>query len=122
MASITIKYTAPAVAAQADVTQICAMFWPNNSYVDGEVYDGTIWDTNVDGFGTWEGLEAYISSLSHTPNALIMFKAAVRDGEVTFEEADAKQVEFYKELGTALAAYGFEVSDEGAVEDEDDGE
>lgn len=122
MASITIKYTAPVAPVQADIDQICAIFKPTNSYVDSEVYEGTIWDTNVEGFGTWEGLEAYVSSLSHTPNALIMFKAAVRDGEVTFEENDAKQVEFYKEIGAALAAYGFEVSAGEGSDSEADGE
>lgn len=110
MASITIKYTAPEAPVQADVKQICAFFLPTNSYVDSKEYEGTIWDTNVEGWGTWEGIAAYLEKISATPNVLIMFKAAVRDGEITFEEADAKQVEYYKEVGRRLAVYGFEVT------------
>ena len=110
MASITIKYTEPKALVQADVKQICAFFLPTASYVDSPEYEGSIWDTNVEGTGTWEGIAAYLDSISAAPNVLIMFKAAATDGTVTFEESDAKQVEYYKEVGRRLAVYGFEVS------------
>ena len=110
MASITIKYTAPAVPVEADVKQICAFFLPTNSYVDTKPYEGSLYDTNVEGYGTWEGMAAYLEKISASPNVLIMFKAAVNAGQVTFEEADAKQVEYYKEVGRQLAPYGFEVT------------
>lgn len=110
MASITIKYTAPAGPVEADVKQICAFFLPTNSYVDTKPYEGTIWDTNVEGWGTWEGFVAYLEKISAAPTVLIMFKAAARDGQITFTEDDAKQVEYYKEIGRQLAPYGFEVT------------
>ena len=111
MASITIKYTAPEAPVEADVKQICAFFLPTNSYVDTEPYEGTIWDTNVEGWGTWEGFVAHLEKISAAPNVLILFKAAARDGEITFDEEDPKQIEYIKEIGLELAAYGFEVSD-----------
>lgn len=107
--SITIKYTAPTEPVKADVTPICRLFTPNNAYIDTEAYEGTVWDTNVDGWGTWQGLAAYLEKITNTPNVLILLKAAVLDGEVTFEEEDPKMVEYIKELGTALAPYGFEI-------------
>lgn len=117
MATITIDYTKPVVPVNADVAPICRLFMPNNSYVDTDPYAGTCYDTNIDGFGTWEGLADYLGRITHSPNVLIMFKAAVKAyenseegvGSVTFEEADPKMVEYYKELGIALAPYGFVV-------------
>ena len=118
MATITIKYEKPAVVVPAEVAQICPLFLPTNSYVDTEPYDGTIYDTNVWGLNTWEGLAAYLEKITDHPGILIMFKAAVRDGEATFEEADAKVVEYIKEVGVALAGYGFTVeAAEGAAAD-----
>lgn len=122
MASITIKYTALEAPVEGKVEQIPAFFLPTNSYVDTEIYEGTIWDTNVEGWGTWEGYVAHLEKISAAPNVLILFKAAARDGEITFEEDDPKQVEYIKEIGLALAAYGFEVSDGSESEGEDEPE
>lgn len=110
MATITITYTEPEVPVEANVAQICALFLPTNSYVDLPPYEGTIYDTNVDGWGTWEGLAEYLGKITHSPNVLIMFKAAYRDGSVEFTEDDPKMVEYYKEIGMALEAYGFVVA------------
>ena len=119
MASITIKYTEPVAPVEGDVQQICALFLPTNSYVDGEPYEGTIWDTNVEGFGTFETLAEYLSKITSAPNVLILFKAAIAAGEdgVTFEESDPKQVVYYQELGKALADYGFEVTVSGGSDE-----
>ena len=122
MASITIKYTAPEAPVAGQVAPICSLMLPNGSYVDLDVYDGTVWDTNVYGIGDWEGLVEYLGKISHTPNILIMFKAAARDGEVTFEEEDYKMVEYLKELGAALAEFGFTVdAGDGASEEGGEG-
>ena len=113
MASITIKYTEPVAPVEGDVQQICALFVPTSSYVDGEPYEGTQWDTNVwDDFAGADDLIAYLDKISYAPNVLILFKAAVAAGEdgVTFEETDPKQVEYYKDLGKKLADFGFEVT------------
>lgn len=111
MASITIKYTAPEVLDPMAVDQIPAMFWPNNSYVDTEVYEGTIWDTNVEGWGAWDGLADYLDSISMHKGLLLMFKKAVREGEATFEAENEIDAEYCMEVGRALAKFGFEVSD-----------
>ena len=118
MASITIKYAAPEAPVEANVDQICAFFLPTNSYVDTEVYEGSIWDTNVEGWGTWEGFVAHLEKISAAPNVLILFKAAARDGEITFEESDPKQVEYIKEIARQLAVYGFEIPEDGAADGE----
>ena len=118
MSTIKITFTAVEAPNEAQIAQVCSCFYPSNSYVDTDPYDGTVYDTNVPGFGTWEGLVDYLSKITNAPNILIMFKAAVRDGEVEFEESDPKQVEYYKELGVALADNGFtvEVADSESAE------
>ena len=110
MATITIKYEAPVAPVKQDIAPICRLFEPNNSYVDTDPYMGTVYDTNVDGFGTWEGLADYLSKITHSPNVLILFNAAVRDGQTSFDEDDPKMIEYYKELGVTLALYGFTVT------------
>lgn len=109
MATVKITFTAPEAPANRSVASICAIFEPKNAYIDMEAYEGTVYDTNVDGFGEWEGFVGYLSKITNTPNILILFKAASRDGEVEFEEADPKQLEYLKEIGLALADYGFTV-------------
>lgn len=136
MATITIKYTEPTVPASPVVLPVCRLFEPNNSYIDSDPYAGTVYDTNVDGFGTWEGLAKYLSKVTNNPNVFIMFKAAVKaaqeaeegTGSVEFEEQDPKMVEYYKELGLTLTEQGFVVevadgaaADDGAEEGTDEG-
>ena len=102
MATIKITYTAPAAAPSREVASICGLFAPQNAYIDLEPYAGTVYDTNVEGWGIWEGLAAYLGKITNTPNVLILFKAAERDGAVEFEEADAKVAEYFKELGDEI--------------------
>jgi hypothetical protein len=109
MATITITYTAPVAPVDGVVAPISATYFPTNSYVDSEPYAGTIWDTNVEGFGTWEGLVNYLSKVTAHPGYAIMFKAAMRDGSATVTETDEKVIEYYKELGVSLADQGFTV-------------
>ena len=117
MATITIAYVQPVMPAEGDVKQICSLLIPTNSYVDIDEYAGTIWDTNVEGWGTWEGLAAYLDKISAAPTTLILFKAAARDGSIEFEESDAAKIEFFVELGRELSPYGFTVTvDDGTSE------
>lgn len=109
MATITIKYTAPVAPAEQQVADIAPMFKLGDSYIDTDAYDGTVYDTNVKGFGTWEGLVSWIESITMHPGILILFKAAVRDGSATTEETDTKIVEYFKEIGSALKDAGFTV-------------
>ena len=109
MSTIKITFEAPVAPTKEDIAQVCSVFVPNNAYIDTDPYAGTVYDTNVEGFGTWEGLVEWIASITNTPNVLIMFKAAVRDGEAEFEEEDPKVVEYIKEIGEALADNGFVV-------------
>lgn len=106
---VTITYKAPVAPVDKKVASICAVFEPTGSYIDTEKFAGTVYDTNVKGFGKWEGLVGYLGRITHAPNLLIMFHAAVRDGKAEFEEADAKVLEYIKELKAAFAEFGFSI-------------
>lgn len=111
MATIKITYTAPEVKADGKVMPISALFEPTNSYVDSEPYAGTVYDTNVDGFGTWDGIAAYMSSVTAHKGILLHFKEAVATPgtAVQFDVADADTASYYLEVGNALADQGFKV-------------
>lgn len=110
MAKIKIEYTEVVAPEDQKVLPICALFEPNGSYIDSPPYDGTVYDTNVEGYGQWEGLTKYLETVSSHPGIMIMFKQAVKDGEVEFEETDPQIVAYYNELGTVLAQQGFKIT------------
>ena len=121
MATITIKLHAPKCVDTRKVACICPHLEFDNSYIDTEAYAGTVYDTNIPGFGTWEGLVEYVANVTHSPNILIMFHKVVKEATlndcgclvneegVTFEESNPYVAEYINEVGTALAEYGFTV-------------
>ena len=114
MATITITYAEPVVACPVNTASICALFAPNGSYTDTDAYAGTVYDTNIwdaeCACTDWEQMVKYLSKITSAPNVLILFKAAARDGQVSFEETDPKMIEYYTELGVALEPFGFTVA------------
>lgn len=128
MADITIKFDVTKRETEPYNpnmrTQICSVFFPDASYIDGKPYEDTIWDTNVwDKIGTLGFLEEYLGSITAAPTTLILFKAAAEKayeenqkeptvnhiGAVKVTEDDAKKVENIREIGKALAKFGFSV-------------
>lgn len=114
---VKIVYTGPAVESIQFVSPICRLFVPNNSYVDTPAYEGTVYDTNVDGFGKIDLMEPYASTSFPFPVPLAQFKLAVVGEDdttsggkkVEFEVASYMEAFWYKQAGDALADQGFTV-------------
>lgn len=118
---IKITYNGPAKPESIRfVAPICPIYCPCNSYTDTAGYDGTVYDTNVKGFGEIDVMEPYASTSFPFPVPLAQFKVAVIGTPVTASDQDGpKYVEFdvdtymeafwYKQAGVALADQGFVV-------------
>lgn len=124
--TITITYAGvQAPQSIPFVSPICSIFVPTNSYIDTEAYAGTVYDTNVEGFGAIDLLEPYASTSFPYPVPLAQFKLAVigtdvLDGDdqptgaktVTFTVDTYMEAFYYIEAGKALADQGFTVTAE----------
>ena len=116
--TVKIVYKGPEAPTNIPfVSPICALFVPTNSYIDTPAYEGTVYDTNVGGFGSINIMEPYATTSFPYPVPLAQFKLAVvgeDDGE------GGKQVEFtvdtYEEAfwftiaGNQLKDQGFTVT------------
>jgi hypothetical protein len=110
MATITITYTAITAPANEVGAQICAMYLPTNAAADLAPFDGTYYDTNVEGFGEAMSLEKfYADSVAH-PGLVLALKRAVADGEYEFETEDAKEIAYFEEVANAVASQGFTIT------------
>lgn len=121
--TIKITYAGPAVPEKVTfVNPICRLYAPTGSYVDTPAYEGTVYDTNVEGWGKIDVMEPYASTAFPFPVPLAQFKIAIIGQDVLDEDGKAtgaKFVEFtvdsymeafwYTEAGRALADQGFTV-------------
>lgn len=109
MAQVTITYTA-LVAPSADATApICRIFMPNNAAADNAAFEGTYYDTNVEGWGEATTPDKFFADSVAHPGLVLALKTAVRDGECKYEENDAKEILYLKEVATAVADQGFTI-------------
>lgn len=108
---IVITYVGVPVDADRLVAPICRIYTPDNSYVDTEAYENTVYDTNVGGFGSIDLLEPFATTSIPFPLPLAQFKLAVvaENGEVEFEVFDYKEAFYYKQLGAAMYDQGFRI-------------
>ena len=132
--TVTIIYKGPEAESIRVANPICRLFTPGTSYVDSPAYEGTVYDTNVDGFGKIDLMEPYATTSFPFPVPLAQFKLAVigedvqdDDGnvtgakKVTFPVATYMEAFWYKHAGTALADQGFTVTvEEETVESKTD--
>lgn len=130
--NVTITYKGPVTDSITFVNPICKMFEPCKSYIDTTAYKGTVYDTNVSGFGKIDLMEPYASTSFPFPVPLTQFKLAVigeeakdKDGNVigkniTFTVNSYMEAFWYKQAGAVLADQGFivEVTDVDASETE----
>lgn len=132
--TVSILYTGPTEPDSITfVSPICSCFVPNSSYTDTAAYDGTVYDTNVPGFGKIDVMEPYASTSFPFPVPLAQFKLAVigEDGYidakgkivigtsgddsvvtgkvVTFSVDTYMEAFWYKQAGAALEDQGFTV-------------
>lgn len=121
--NVKITYTCPtAETISQSVAPIGARYTLSNSYNDTVGYDGSVYDTNVKGWGDLVLPEPYASTSFPYPVALSQFKVATIGEDVLGDDGQptgSKYVEFevetymeawhYQEAGVALAPQGFEV-------------
>lgn len=120
--TVTITYKGPEAPTNIPfVSPICALYVPTNSYVDTPAYEGTVYDTNVPGFGKINVMEPYATTSFPYPVPLAQFKLAVvgeDDGEggktVTFTVDTYEEAFWYMEAGAQLVDQGFTVEVEAA--------
>lgn len=110
MATITITYTAITAPANEVGAQICALYMPTNAAADLAPFDGTYYDTNVEGFGECMPVaKFYADSIAH-PGLIAALKRAVADGEYEFETDDLKTIQYCEEVANAVASQGFTIT------------
>ncbi len=111
--TITIKYVKPEKPEEyKPFWEIPRMFVPESSYVDSPAYEGTVYDTNVDGWGFIEPKPPYDSTAFPYPVPLAQFRIAAisETGEVTFTTDDYKVAWYYVEAGKQMLDEGFTVT------------
>lgn len=110
MAKVTITYTAVAAPAAPLQKQICATFVPTNAASDAPAFDGTYYDTNVEGFGEGMAITAFVEQSVAHPGLVLALKKAVKDGSYEFDETDAKEIAYLEEVAPALKPQGFVIA------------
>lgn len=106
--SIVIKYES-IVPVDRDkmCAQICALYYPNNAAADLEVFDGTYYDTNVQGWGEATSLESFMAQMVAYPQLNVYLREAIREGEYTLSTDDEKLYLYLKECAPTLKDQGF---------------
>lgn len=109
---VTIVYAGLTPDYEALVAPVMRLYRPNNSYIDTPAYEGTVYDTNVPGWGSLEQMEPFATTSIPFPVPLAQFKLAVvgKDNMVEFTVEDYKEAFYYMQVGIALADQGFTVS------------
>lgn len=122
--SVTIAYAGPASPSDLRIPAlIYPIFVAAKPYTDTTAYEGTVYDTNVPGYGTINVMEPYASTAFPYPVPLAQFKVAVLSdtNSVTFTVDTYMEAFYYTEAGKALASQGFTVTVEEVTADSDDG-
>lgn len=109
MATIKIEYSAIASPAAQAVAQICATFVPTNAAADLAPFEGTYYDTNVEGWGEGTTLQDFFAQSVAHPGLMAAIKLAMEaeDGTYEFDTTDANTVIYADELSKVLANEGF---------------
>ena len=126
MYTVTIKYTGVSGEVTIGPAPIARLWNPEGSYIDSTAYEGSVYDTNVEGWGEIAPVSPYDSTSVPYPVALAQFKLAtvgedllnddneVIGKQVSFDVDDYKEAFFYKTLGEQMADQGFKVTVEKA--------
>lgn len=107
--TITITYEAIAAPSTDIAQQICDVFYTNNNASRNAAYDGTYYDTNVDGFGEATTLEAYMAQMVAHPGLVAALRYAIANGSYEYTEATEKDALYAAELAPALKDQGFTI-------------
>jgi hypothetical protein len=117
--TVNIVYNGPEVDVASTQTglQIARTFIQAESYVDTKPYEGTVWDTNVDGWGSLEGLDPFglgTYKFAWFGQAIAFAAEAKKSGGgntgVTFEVDGADEKLYWDVMNKAMASQGFVVT------------
>lgn len=125
--NVTIQYTIPNPAVEIEAiptAQICPTFPLAGSYIDTPAYAGTIYDTNVEGWGTIPAVEPYASTGIPVPGVLGQLKLPVNalatkvedeeTGAITYElkfdVEDYKEANYFAQLAPAVKEQGITIT------------
>lgn len=117
--TVKIVYAGPQAPTNIPfVSPIAPLCVPTNSYIDTPAYEGTVYDTNVAGFGQLNIMEPYATTSFPYPVPLAQFKLAVvgTDGategtkEVEFTVDTYEEAFWYMAAGAQLKDQGFTVT------------
>jgi len=114
--NVTITYNGLTRDPENFVYPIARIFRPSPSYADSIAFAGTVYDTNVPGFGTIEQMEPFATTSIPFPVPLAQFKLAVvgEDNTVTFTVDTYLEAFWFQQVGVAMADQGFTVTVEAA--------
>lgn len=110
--TITITYVKPTAPAGREATSISPIFKTPETYADTTAFAGTVYDTNVAGFGSLPLAFPYDETSFPYPIPLAQFQAAMvgTSGTVTLTSDDDMVVNYYIAAGKLLASQGFTVT------------
>ena len=105
--SLLIQFTAP-VAPEDKAVNIPSIYLPNNAAADLDVFDGTYYDTNVEGMGVATDIEAFMAQSIAHPGLIAALRTAMKEGTYTYNTDDQDQYNYVlNEVGPQLADAGF---------------
>ena len=108
--TITITYTRPVAPAINPVAPICRVMMPNNCAADMPAFDGTYYDTNVEGWGEGTALESFMNSVVAHPGLVAAVRKAIADGTYTIADATSEDALYAGEVAKALKDQGITIA------------
>lgn len=109
MATISITYTAISAPTAEPIAQIMSTFVPTNAAADLPVFEGTYYDTNVEGWGEGTAFADFIANSVAHPGLVLALKMAFENGSYEFDTTDEKLIMYLEEVADAVADQGFEI-------------
>jgi len=110
MATIKIVYTALTAPTASLAAEICSVFVPTNAASDLAPFEGTYYDTNVEGVGEGMSIEKFFKDSVAHPGLIAALKLAVENGEYEFDTDDIDTIMYLEEVTDAVADQGFEIT------------
>lgn len=107
--TVVISFTAPEPINADAIAQICSVYYPNNAAADLKVFDGTYYDTNVEGFGEGTSLEKFMAQQVAYPKLNAALRKAIRDSRYEFSTDDEATILYLEECAPALLSQGFKI-------------
>jgi hypothetical protein len=111
---VKIVFNGPIVSVERVSSNIARIFFPDNSYVDSVAYEGTIYDTNVEGWGKLAGLLPMASTttkFAQFERAAICYANSQLVGTdntgVTFEIDGYEEEIYWSQMATNLVDQGY---------------